>query len=94
MSNINFYKFNKTEPINNTSELDNYTKLKKEMNNQPLHKKSNSYLKKGGGKLSSDYQYEDTKCSIKRRGSVIRDQLKIENNPYYINDPIGYRFRK
>tara|TARA_Y100000816_G_scaffold112582_1_gene78768 strand:+ start:225 stop:506 length:282 start_codon:yes stop_codon:yes gene_type:complete len=93
MSNNNFFKFNKTEPIIKSIDS-NYEKLKKEMNNQPLNKKTNTYLKKGGGKLASDYQYQDTKCSIKRRESIIRDQNKIENNPYYIHDPISYRFRK
>ena len=93
MSNNNFFKFNKTEPITKNINSD-YEKLKKEMKNQPLHKKTNTYLKKGGGKLASHYQNGDTNYSIKRKQDILRDQLKIENNPYYINDPIGYRFRK
>ena len=94
MSNNNFLKFNKTEPIMNNSNLDDYKNLKQEMKNQPTHKKSNTYLKKGGRKLASDYQCQDTKYSMKRRESIITDQNKIENNPYYIHYPVSYRFRK
>ena len=75
--------FNKTEP--NIKYEDITPSLKS--------KKSYKYLKKGEGKLASSYQEEDSNFVIKRKQDVIQGQKRLENNPYYLDDPIKYRMR-
>ena len=60
----------------------------KPSNRQRVHR----FLRKGEGKLASDYQ-DDTSFADNRAKRVVEEQLNIERNPYYIDQPIKYKYR-
>ena len=71
---------------------DNFDELNDCSENFKHLKNSHSYLKKGEGKLASHY-YDETDFSKKRKEEIIKEQYKLEYNPYYIKDPLKYKYR-
>ena len=49
------------------------------------------YLKKGQGKLASS-NHGITEFAKKRKAEIYASQEKLERNPTYLNDPIGYKY--
>lgn len=78
--------FSQEESYDNFNELNDCSENFKDLRNP------HSYLKKGEGKLASHY-YGETDFSKKRKDEIIKQQYKLEYNPYYIKDPFKYKYR-
>ena len=57
------------------------------------NKKKRIFLKKGEGKLASNY-HGMTEYAYKRKKKVYEFQEKLEQDPNYIDNPIDYKYRK
>jgi hypothetical protein len=89
--NMTFYNDNVSEaqsPIHhNTNTKGDKGKSYDDSKSKVVH----PYLKKGQGKLASS-NHGITEFAKKRKENIYASQEKLERNPSYINDPIGYKY--